>query len=89
MIKDDMNSKKSFFIPYSKQLINENDIEAVVNVLKSELITQGPLINSFEEKEVGAYFVYNLGDKIDFNHPNRLGHKLIAQQINDRNICIK
>ena len=36
-----MNSKKSFFIPYSKQLINEKDIEAVVNVLKSELITQG------------------------------------------------
>ncbi len=59
MIKDDMNSKKSFFIPYSKQLINQNDIEAVVNVLKSELITQGPLINSFEDsvaKKVNAKY---------------------------------
>lgn len=28
--------------------------------------------------KVGEYFVYNKGDKIDFNHPNRKGHALLA-----------
>ncbi len=27
---------------------------------------------------VGEYFVYNKGDKIDWNHPNRAGHRRIA-----------
>ncbi len=43
--------------------------------------------NSFPESEVGEYFVYNLGDKIDFNHPNRKGHKLLAREIADRKLC--
>ena len=43
--------------------------------------------NSFPESEVGEYFVYNLGDKIDFNHPNRKGHKLLAKEIADRKLC--
>ena len=29
--------------------------------------------------QIGEYFVYNLGDKLDWNHPNRQGHKLIHQ----------
>ncbi len=36
-------------IPYGRQVINNNDIEKVVRVLKSDLITQGPLIIKFEE----------------------------------------
>ena len=35
-------------IPYSKQSINAADIAAVVTVLKSPLITQGPTVRSFE-----------------------------------------
>ncbi len=27
--------------------------------------------------QVGEYFVYDLGDKLDWNHPNRKGHQLI------------
>ena len=27
--------------------------------------------------QIGEYFVYNLGDKLDWNHPNRKGHQLI------------
>jgi hypothetical protein len=30
---------------------------------------------------VGAYFVYNKGDALDWNHPNRAGHMLIAQYL--------
>ena len=43
---------------------------------------------SFEEKPVGTYFVYNKGDKIDFNHPNSLGHKILANEINEKRYCL-
>ena len=41
---------KQEFIPYGKQNISEADIEAVVDVLRSDLITQGPVIPAFEQK---------------------------------------
>lgn len=36
-------------IPYSRQWIDEEDINEVVKVLKSDFITQGPKISEFEE----------------------------------------
>lgn len=39
------------------------------------------------EADIGTYFVYNLGDKIDFNHPNRRGHEALARQISDERLC--
>lgn len=41
-------------IPYGKQDINEQDIQAVVNVLRSDWLTQGPTIPLFEA-EVARY----------------------------------
>ena len=38
------------FIPYGKQTISESDIEAVVEVLKSDFLTTGPKVREFEEK---------------------------------------
>jgi dTDP-4-amino-4,6-dideoxygalactose transaminase len=35
-------------IPYGKQNIDEDDIESVVNVLRSPLITQGLIVPKFE-----------------------------------------
>ena len=35
-------------IPYGRQWIEERDIRAVVNVLKSDYLTQGPVIEQFE-----------------------------------------
>ena len=32
-----------------------------------------------EKARIGEYFVYNKGDKIDWNHPNRKGHEKIAK----------
>jgi UDP-4-amino-4,6-dideoxy-N-acetyl-beta-L-altrosamine transaminase len=37
-------------IPYSRQYIDEDDIKAVTDVLRSDWITQGPKIAEFEEK---------------------------------------
>ena len=36
------------FYPYGRQQIDDDDIEAVVNVMKSDWLTQGPTIASFE-----------------------------------------
>lgn len=41
-------------IPYGRQDINKEDIESVVNVLKSDWLTQGPAIDKFE-KMVAEY----------------------------------
>ncbi|SEN65654.1 UDP-4-amino-4,6-dideoxy-N-acetyl-beta-L-altrosamine transaminase [Paenibacillus sp. OV219] len=37
-------------LPYGKQWLEDDDIEAVINVLKSDFITQGPQIERFERK---------------------------------------
>lgn len=39
----------SGFIPYGRQQISEEDIEAVVAVLRSDFLTQGPAVPAFEE----------------------------------------
>jgi len=44
-------------IPYGRQSINEDDINAVVSALQSDFLTTGPLVEEFElalEKVVGA-----------------------------------
>ena len=35
-------------IPYGKQDITDSDIESVVSVLKSDFLTQGPVVPKFE-----------------------------------------
>ncbi|MEO8171649.1 MAG: UDP-4-amino-4,6-dideoxy-N-acetyl-beta-L-altrosamine transaminase [Sediminibacterium sp.] len=41
-------------IPYGRQDISEDDIQAVVNILRSDWLTQGPTVPAFE-KAVAAY----------------------------------
>jgi len=43
-----MNTNK--IIPYGRQHIIQQDIDAVVEVLKSDFLTQGPKVKEFEEK---------------------------------------
>ena len=40
---------KNKVIPYGKQTISQDDIDAVVNVLKSDWLTQGPKVPAFEQ----------------------------------------
>ncbi|MCG8546825.1 MAG: hypothetical protein MJE12_21730 [Alphaproteobacteria bacterium] len=42
---------------------------------------------AFPEATVGSYFVHDKGDRIDFNHPNRRGHWVIAKAMFDANFC--
>lgn len=48
------NPVRETYLPYGKQWINNDDIDAVINVLKSEYITSGSTIYQFE-KSVSEY----------------------------------
>jgi perosamine synthetase len=37
-------------IPYSRQQIDQSDIDAVIDVLRSDILTRGPKTNEFEQK---------------------------------------
>jgi len=37
------------FIPYGKHWINQEDIDSVVSVLKSDYLTTGPMVEEFEK----------------------------------------
>lgn len=41
-------------IPYGRQSVSEEDIEAVVSVLKSDFLTQGPVVQNFE-RDIAAF----------------------------------
>ena len=41
-------------IPYGKQDVNEDDIKSLIDVLKSDYLTQGPVVPKFE-KEISKY----------------------------------
>jgi len=52
-----MSSEQRHFIPYGRQTISEADIAAVVEVLRSPFLTQGPVVPAFEQAvaaKVGA-----------------------------------
>lgn len=54
-----MSSEALPFIPYGRQSISEADIAAVVEVLRSPFLTQGPVVPSFEQAvaaEVCAHY---------------------------------
>jgi UDP-4-amino-4,6-dideoxy-N-acetyl-beta-L-altrosamine transaminase len=43
-------STMSKFIPYGRQQIDESDIQAVIDVLRSDFLTQGPAVEAFEKR---------------------------------------
>lgn len=54
-----MTSSKGDFLSYGRQWIDDTDIEAVVSVLRSDFLTQGPSIELFEneiKKVTGAKY---------------------------------
>jgi hypothetical protein len=77
-------------IPYGRQNITEEDIQAVVEVLKSDFLTQGPTIKLFEEafaEYVGAKYAVAVANGTAALHLNALalnvkpGDKVITTPI--------
>ena len=54
-------------IPYGKQSISDEDIAAVVAVLRSDFLTQGPVVPEFE-KTVASYCGAAHGVAVNFVH---------------------
>ena len=42
---------------------------------------------NFDQRPVGHFYVFDKGDKIDFNHPNPKGHYVLSEEIASRNLC--
>lgn len=71
-------------IPYGRQSILQEDIDAVVNVLKSDFLTQGPAVLAFEEefaKEVGAKYAVAFCNATAALH---VGFKVLNQNISKK-----
>lgn len=54
-----MSSEQTQFLPYGRQTVTEADISAVVEVLQSPFLTQGPVVPAFEKSladKVGASY---------------------------------
>ena len=52
-------TSNQFFVPYGKQSVSEADISAVIDVLRSPFLTQGPVVPAFEQslaEKVGANY---------------------------------
>ena len=73
-------------IAFSDHFVEFGAQERLAAVISPQIdsITLG---HSIPEAGVGEYFVYNLGDKIDFNHPNREGHRLLAEELAEAKFC--
>src|SRR5690625_1454515 len=57
--------KRRTFLPYGRQMVDEDDIKAVVEVLRSPFITQGPQVEEFERKiaeYVGANYAVSFAN---------------------------
>ena len=77
-------------IPYGKQSISQGDIDAVVEVLQSDYLTQGPKVKEFEEafaEYVGAKYAIAVANGTAALHLNALalgvkeGDKVITSPI--------
>lgn len=77
-------------IPYGRQNITEEDVEEVINALKSDFMTQGPAIKTFEEnfaKYIGAKYAVAISNGTAALHLSALalnlgpGDKVITSPI--------
>ena len=53
-LKSNPDIQYEFMIPYGRQEVTQSDIDAVVDVLRSDFLTQGPAVPKFENA-VAAY----------------------------------
>ena len=59
--EEEKQQQKRLVIPYGRQDVSQDDINAVVDVLRSDFITQGPVIQQFEVRVAdycGAKYAY-------------------------------
>jgi len=71
-------------IPYGRQNITQADIDAVVNTLKSDFLTQGPKVGEFEQafaNYVGAKYAVLVGNATEALHISALALGVNASSV--------
>lgn len=71
------------FLEGSAQAVLKAELEShmrVIDLLPAFIDPVDPA-SSRAENGVGEYFVFDRGDKLDWNHPNRAGHRRIADHL--------
>jgi UDP-4-amino-4,6-dideoxy-N-acetyl-beta-L-altrosamine transaminase len=71
-------------IPYGRQNITRSDIDAVVNTLKSDFLTQGPKVGEFEQafaNYVGAKYAVLVGNATEALHISSLALGVNASSV--------
>ena len=71
-------------IPYGRQNITQADIDAVVNTLKSDFLTQGPKVGEFEQafaNYVGAKYAVLVGNATEALHISSLALGVNASSV--------
>jgi len=89
-ISTDAASKyRNMDIQWDTGFQNASAQHLLINKLSSD-VKYFNLFDAFKDMKntamIGDYFVFNKGDKIDWNHPNRSGHKVIANYLIDGSI---
>src|SRR5581483_9265965 len=51
---DDGSPVRENYLPYARQTVDEDDIQSVVNVLRSDWLTTGPKVEEFEQAFAAA-----------------------------------
>ena len=85
-----MSIKPTHFLPYGRQTVTDSDIDAVVEVLRSSYLTQGPVVPKFEnivaacgDLSLNCIDTRNALDENDYfihdNHLNKHGVKKVSQ----------
>ena len=79
---------KQLGINWEKGFLNGSTQTIIRSYFSGPHIYNG--IEAFQDvhnPRTGEFFVYNKGDKIDFNHLNRAGHTLLAQGFSNSKSC--
>jgi len=80
---------KNLGIKFSEAFVKFEPQKIILDNIDQSLIETIILGKSFDQNsKIGEYFVYNKGDKIDFNHLNRKGHLKISEEILKTNFCM-
>jgi len=87
---------KSIGIRWDETFLDRGTQKRILNYLRSDIevldgyyafIGQNDTVRSRSMNKIGQYFVYDKGDKLDWNHPNRIGHQYLATYMLKERFC--
>lgn len=86
--KDAAEFYKKIGIRFSDDFIDFKTQKIILENIDKSVIDTIILGETFDRTlKIGEYFVFNKGDKIDFNHLNRKGHLKISEEIFNKRFC--